>query len=345
MHKVTNDILFVLQKTKCIMAKNISFRKKNIVVLLVIVFSMIGTVVAYAQTTDSSRYFSETGHWVSGDFLIKYESVANSTEIYGNPITRAFTDMDSNRLVQYFENVRFELHPEAVSDLRVEITPLGSFLYISGEGEEVTIPENSSSCQFYPETEFSVCHAFLEYFQENGGVSQFGYPISGIEIHDGWTTQYFQRARFELHPELPADERVVLTNLGTQYFYSHGENPVYLQPQLVDDPIPQQPATALRVHAFVSRPILPQYETEQKLYVVVYDQNFKPVEGVFISFTILQPGQNDEDIFGTMQNTNQDGVSVGIMDLPLLAPGTIEVKIYAVLNTIGQQTITSFQVW
>jgi hypothetical protein len=328
------------------MAKKTLVSKNSAVFLLVIVFSMIGTIT-YAQTTNSSRYFPETGHWVSGDFLIKYDSTANGQEIYGNPITSAFTDMDSNRLVQYFEKVRFELHPEAVSDLRVEITPLGSFLYTSGEGEVVTIPENSSSCQFYPESGFSVCHAFLEYFQENGGVSQFGYPISGVEIHGGWTTQYFQRARFELHPELPVGERVVLTNLGTRYFYSHGENPIYLQPQLVvvDDTILKQPATALRVHAFVSRPILPQYETEQKLYVVVYDQNFKPVEGVFVSFTILQTGQDDEDISGRMQNTNQDGVSVGIMDLPLLAPGTIEVKIYAVLNTIGQQTITSFQVW
>lgn len=321
-----------------------SFPQNSAIILLVIVFSMVGTI-AFAQTADTSRYFPETGHWVSGDFLIKYESIPNGQEIYGNPITSAYIDTDSERLVQYFENVRFELKPEAISDLRVELAPLGNYLYTPGQGEVVTVPENSSSCQYYPETEFSVCHAFLDYFQENGEVSQFGYPISGVETHEGWTTQYFQRARFELHPEFPAGKRVVLTNLGTRYFYAHNENPAYLQPQLVDDNIPQQPTTALRVHAFVSRPVLPHYETEQKLYVIVYDQNFKPVEGVFVSFTILQPDHNGEETYGTMQNTNQNGVSVGIMELPLLAPGTIEVKIYAVLNTIGQQTITSFQVW
>src|SRR5262249_46185716 len=39
---------------------------------------------------------------------------------------------------------------------------------------------------------------------------------------DGKTVQYFQRARFELHAELPAGQRVVLTTLGRETFVSTG---------------------------------------------------------------------------------------------------------------------------
>ena len=304
---------------------------------------MMGSI-AFAQTSTSDRYFPETGHWVSGDFLVKYEGVPDSAEIYGFPITSAYIDQDSGLRVQYFENARFELHPDEGPDTRIKITPLGEFLYTPDTGEKVSIPENFPACQLFPEISFSVCYAFLDYFQENGGVSQFGYPISGFEIHDGWMSQYFQRARFEWHPELPAGERVVLTNLGTRYFYFHREDPKYLQPQL-DDNIAQQRPTSLQVYAFVSHPVLPINETEQELFVIVYDQNFKPVEGVYVSYKIIQPDEVEEGILVTIGHTDKNGISTKSMNLPSLSAGTIEVEVSVMLNTIIQQTITSFQVW
>jgi hypothetical protein len=61
---------------------------------------------------------------------------------------------------------------------------------------------------------------FLEYWDENGGLLQQGYPISGevqerSEI-DGktYTMQYFERAVFELHPEYAAPNDVLLSLLG-----------------------------------------------------------------------------------------------------------------------------------
>ena len=48
---------------------------------------------------------------------------------------------------------------------------------------------------------------FLNYWQTYGGLAQFGYPltdeIAEVSPTDGktYTVQYFERARFEFHPE------------------------------------------------------------------------------------------------------------------------------------------------
>jgi hypothetical protein len=49
----------------------------------------------------------------------------------------------------------------------------------------------------------------------------FGLPLTGVNQErngDGWTgqTQWFERARFELHPELPAPYRILLGRLGAE---------------------------------------------------------------------------------------------------------------------------------
>ncbi len=62
---------------------------------------------------------------------------------------------------------------------------------------------------------------FLEYWDENGGLAQQGFPISDemTEVSDldgkTYTVQYFERAVFELHPENPAPHDVRLSPLGT----------------------------------------------------------------------------------------------------------------------------------
>ena len=74
--------------------------------------------------------------------------------------------------------------------------------------------------RYFAETGQTVQGRFLEYWDENGGLLQQGYPISGevqerSEI-DGktYTMQYFERAVFELHPEYAAPNDVLLSLLG-----------------------------------------------------------------------------------------------------------------------------------
>lgn len=77
-------------------------------------------------------------------------------------------------------------------------------------------------CQSFRETGKTACGEFLAYWKANGGLAQQGFPISDPfdekSETDGKTyrVQYFERAVFEMHPELPEGKRVLLTLLGAQ---------------------------------------------------------------------------------------------------------------------------------
>ncbi len=58
---------------------------------------------------------------------------------------------------------------------------------------------------------------FLSFWRKNGGVLIFGYPISGEMVEDGRIVQYFERARFEYHPEnIGTEDQVMLGLLGNE---------------------------------------------------------------------------------------------------------------------------------
>jgi hypothetical protein len=62
--------------------------------------------------------------------------------------------------------------------------------------------------QYFPETKHTVSGKFLDYWNANGGLPVFGYPITDaqneVDPETGkiFLTQWFERNRFELHPEL-----------------------------------------------------------------------------------------------------------------------------------------------
>lgn len=114
------------------------------------------------------------------------------------------------------------------------VTVLSAF---TSKGTASPALADDNTCQFFPETGFKVCGRFLEYFKANGGVAQQGFPISIVfdELNapppagDGQThkVQYFQRARFEEHPENQPPNDVQLGLLGTeQYRSKYGEQTV-----------------------------------------------------------------------------------------------------------------------
>ena len=72
---------------------------------------------------------------------------------------------------------------------------------------------------YFPETGHNLSGTFLQYWQRNGGLAQFGYPLSEEireVLEDGrpYVVQYFERARFEHHPENPAPYDVLLGQFG-----------------------------------------------------------------------------------------------------------------------------------
>src|SRR5215216_1615796 len=74
----------------------------------------------------------------------------------------------------------------------------------------------SADVQYFPETGHQIKGDFLRFYKgaKNPGLV-FGYPITEqMTSGDGKTVQYFQRARFELRPDLPENQRIQLTSVG-----------------------------------------------------------------------------------------------------------------------------------
>jgi outer membrane protein assembly factor BamB len=72
---------------------------------------------------------------------------------------------------------------------------------------------------YFPETKHSLDSPFREYWEQNGDLAIFGYPITDAyrerNAQDGkeYLVQYFERNRFEYHPENANDANVILLGL------------------------------------------------------------------------------------------------------------------------------------
>lgn len=85
--------------------------------------------------------------------------------------------------------------------------------YYQSKASRLAAPPTGFSGLFFKETGHTLDGKFREYWEKNGGLARFGYPITepfeefSIELGKALTVQYFERNRLELHPE----------NAGTQY--------------------------------------------------------------------------------------------------------------------------------
>lgn len=78
----------------------------------------------------------------------------------------------------------------------------------------------SQDFEFFDETGHNVRGEFLTfYYRVSNPTLLYGYPLTEEFIRsDGLLVQYFQRARFEYHPELPEGQRVTLTPIGREIY-------------------------------------------------------------------------------------------------------------------------------
>ena len=180
-----------------------------------------GMALLQAKPEPGRAYFAATGQYLEGEFL-NYWQAHGGLPIFGYPLTPAFRE--NGYLVQYFERSRFELHPEnAGSPYEVLLGQLGKER-LKSEDMIVPKPDTRPAANgevLFPETGYKVGGAFLAYWQTHGGLAQFGYPLSPQMQEAGGSSglivQYFERARFELHPENTGSEyEVLLTLLGVE---------------------------------------------------------------------------------------------------------------------------------
>ncbi|MDW8145988.1 MAG: SH3 domain-containing protein [Roseiflexaceae bacterium] len=202
---------------------------------LTLIVSLVFIPRAEAQTGE--RCFPETGFCISGRIREFWEQ-NGGLPVFGFPITPLQEELIEGKpfKVQWFERNRLELHPENPRPYDVLLGRLGVDHLTSQGRDWFAFPKSApqSGCRFFPETGHNVCGAFLSRWRADGleldgrpgktvaeNLALFGLPLSGVieeTLSDGKTyqVQWFERARFEMHPANPPQYRVLLGLLGKE---------------------------------------------------------------------------------------------------------------------------------
>jgi hypothetical protein len=188
-----------------------------------------------AQT--AQRCFPETGFCIAGRIREFWEQ-NGGLQVFGFPITDQHEELLEGRpyQVQWFERNRLELHPENARPYDVLLGRLGADRLAQQGRDPFTFPKSGEQpgCRFFPETGQSACGDILKAWRANGleidgrrgkseaeNLALFGLAISPLQtetLGDGkeYQVQWFERARFELHPENASPYNVLLGLLGSE---------------------------------------------------------------------------------------------------------------------------------
>ncbi len=166
--------------------------------------------------------------------------------IFGYPIT--FTESDATEdtgqrhVTQWFERARLELHPRLRAPYDVLLGRLGAERLLQLGVDWWTLPAapaRTQGCLYFEETRHNLCNqqsdeGFMHYWSTNGlefdglpgtshaeSLALFGYPLTEAYMEtnpdgDIVLTQWFERARFEWHPNNRDQYSVLLGRLGAE---------------------------------------------------------------------------------------------------------------------------------
>lgn len=278
---------------------------------LALLLSIGATLFANASTATAAtniEYFPQTGFTLSGKFL-DYWNAHGGLPVFGYPITSARLERDPSTgeifLSQWFERNRFEYHPElAGTPYEVEMGLLGREVTQGRENETPFKPTSSSAVAvphtYFSETQHNVLPVFMNYWNAHGGLSQFGYPISESfqekNPSDGKTymVQYFERARFEYHPEFANTPYLVELGLLGNQLVSLGNISSY-----VDDRSTPE-STIMSLYNAIN----------SKQYVRAYSY-FDPNSPSTPAFNQFQTGYNNTDVVQAIVGTAGTDVGAG----------------------------------
>jgi peptide/nickel transport system substrate-binding protein len=209
----------------------------------------LSLVPATAHNASAQGNTRKIGNFnVSGRFLDVWSAHGNDqadTYVNGLPLTDVHSEISTENGkaydTQWFERAKYEAHPENQAPYDVLLGRLGAN-QVEGRARidpatgKIADPANAAFAQidkpadvngttkvWFQETKHSVSGKILQYWNMYGGLQQFGFPLSEAfnEIStDGksYLTQYFERARFEVHPELQDPYAVELGLLGVQQY-------------------------------------------------------------------------------------------------------------------------------
>ncbi len=313
-------------------------------IVFIILSSVLSGQVAAAQSPDFI-YSENKGHTISGAFLEFYSLSPNPKEIYGEPITEAFTDPRYNLLVQYFEKARFEYHPTEPAGYQVHISPLGitHFKLFQNQLQPSNVFDHSQGCRIFSDTGFRICMAFRAFYEANGGEYTFGPPVSNAVWLNGRLVQYFFYSRLEWHPDLPSGKNILVSNFGYEFFYINQENSSRLDPVLTTGDNTIYSVLSINTKAVVEQAITSPHG-RQTVHILVTDQRRLPIADAQ-AVVVLRLPSGEESRYIVPQLTNQQGVTQFSFPFESSMVGMAEIQVIVTRDHLQAKTTTSFRIW
>jgi peptide/nickel transport system substrate-binding protein len=160
-----------------------------------------------------------------------------SLYINGFPITNkhAEVNFDDGKTyqTQWFERARFEEHPENQKPYDVLLGRLGAYAAEGRTDAPFKAVAKPATGTWFQETKHTISGAIARYWNQYGGLAQFGFPlseqfteVSRDDPSKSYTVQYFERQRFELHPENAGTQfEVLLGRLGAEQMTQAADAP------------------------------------------------------------------------------------------------------------------------
>jgi hypothetical protein len=184
-----------------------------------------------------ASYFQETGHSAQNYYWQFWKNTPDALRILGYPISEpfvqeSFTEPGKKYRVQYYERAVLEEHPENFGKDGNRFYVLGRLLGNElAKGRENEAPfkkvaqiATNANQTWFPETGHSLRNdatqgPFKTFWERYGGLAVFGFPISepfqerNADTGETYWVQYFERNRFEYHPEFRGTRNEVLLGL------------------------------------------------------------------------------------------------------------------------------------
>lgn len=180
-----------------------------------------------------AEYWREQGGLPVFGYARIYKPEYLPSEIYYTLHER--TNADGVFLYTTFERTRMEWHPENAKPYHVLLGLMGVEGLAQQGRDWHTFPQaDPAAPHYFTETSHAIADVFWSYWSSHGlefdgqsgktfaeSLALFGYPISepALETNasgDTVLTQWYERARFEYHPDNPDEFKVLLGLLGTE---------------------------------------------------------------------------------------------------------------------------------
>lgn len=322
-------------------------RLRSIVLILTLGALLLPATAGATHAQAGRRCFPETGYCIAGRIREFWER-NGGLPVFGFPITPQQTETIEGRSlqVQWFERNRLELHPENARPYDVLLGRLGADR-LGGSATPRAAPR--AGCRFFTETGQNVCGEILSAWRASGleldgrpgkseaeSLALFGLPLTDVRtelLGDGrrYQVQWFERGRFELHPENRPPHNVLLGLLGREA-----------------GPVARALAQPLAAAAAPVRMVIDAIDLDQRVVAVGVDRQGNPIVpdhdiGWFNQSAM--PGQGENIVFWghVLRFRNTPQIPAPFARLKELRPGA-RVVLYDSTGGVHVYVVTQ-QLW